>query len=653
VLKPEIYAALFANLTVGLAIVDLSGKIVQANPALQRMLGTPGSQLMGRPLDTIFETEERLAIHRLWNEIVSLQRPASEVPMRFRKESGGDVWGRLTLSLVSSGRKPAFAIAQLEDDTQRHGSEATANTRSRQLSILAHASRGFNPELSTTSILRTLVQWALELAGGDSGSYGILRAGGFEFTEYLEDGGWKEMDQNLPTQDNAVLGAEPAKPRLVNQEFDDPRRAWHEYFRAKSLIEIPILNCTGGILGSLRLNSKKEKIYGREDIELLEGLAASAAVAFESAQLHEKTRSELDFRDAALRASEERFYRAQETAKIGAFDWNPKSDRLAWWAEVPTLRGMVPDGLSETWGRFLHPDDAERVKKSIRHAVQEGRHFDVEGRVIRPDGETVWFRAVGHPIHNADAAPHYVGVTIDISSHKLAEEALLNSEKQASVGRMAATIAHEINNPLEAVLNLVYLARMSTPNHETKDFLISAEQEIARISHITKQTLAFYRDSTAPSQLDFSALVEETIPLYLRGLLKKDLSVQTRFERPAMLTGFGGELKQVISNLLANAIDVCGEKSSIWVRTRVCGDFVQLTVADRGSGIPQELRAHIFDAFFTTKKQVGTGLGLWVTRGIVKKHRGSIRVRSRTGANSGTVFMVRLPRNMPKPAMAG
>jgi PAS domain S-box-containing protein len=368
-LKPEVYAALFSNLTVGLAILDLSGVIVEVNPALQKMLGTPVSHLIGRPLDTICQAQERHAIHKLWNEAVALQRPASEILLRCRHDSGGDLWGRLTVSLVSSGGKPAFAIAQIADDTLRRGTEVTANARGRQLSII--------------------------------------------------------------------------------------------------------------------------------------------------------------------------------------------------------------------------------------------------------------------------------------------EEALLNSEKLACVGRMAATIAHEINNPLEAVLNLVYLARMSTPNDETKEFLLSAEREIARISHITKQTLAFYRDTTAPSQLDLSVLVDDTISLYQRNLLKKNLVVHTRLQRPVMLTGFGGELKQVISNLLANAIDVCEERSSISVRTRVCGEFVQLTVADRGVGIPPELHAHIFDPFFTTKKHAGTGLGLWVTRGIVEKHHGSIRLRSRTGAKGGTIFMVRLPRTMPTPTPAG
>jgi signal transduction histidine kinase len=220
-----------------------------------------------------------------------------------------------------------------------------------------------------------------------------------------------------------------------------------------------------------------------------------------------------------------------------------------------------------------------------------------------------------------------------------AEVALIKTERLATAGRLAATIAHEINNPLEAVTNLIYLAR-SAPAGKSRRYLKMVEEELGRISHITKMTLGFYRDTGAPSQVDIGELVREVLALYESKLHAKNIRVQTELEYPQTVLGSKGELRQVIANLVANALDVLPNGGALTLSATQVQGAVQFSVADNGSGIPAENLSRIFEPFFTTKAESGTGLGLWVSRQIVEKHGGSITVES---GPAGTRFIILLP----------
>jgi signal transduction histidine kinase len=235
----------------------------------------------------------------------------------------------------------------------------------------------------------------------------------------------------------------------------------------------------------------------------------------------------------------------------------------------------------------------------------------------------------------------------DVTEKKAAEAALLQSEKLASVGRMAATVAHEINNPLEMVTNCIYLA-VSDPNlpPEVKEHLATAERELRRVAHIAKRTLGFYRETTKPAVVDIRTLVDEVVELYDPKFTRKNIRLKIEHNGHRKGTvAIAGEIRQVISNLLTNAIDASRPKGMVRVRTsRVtlngCG-YTRITVADAGAGISTVNRSRIFEPFFTTKKSVGTGLGLWVSSEIIQKHKGKILLRSVEG--KGTVFSVFLP----------
>jgi signal transduction histidine kinase len=212
-------------------------------------------------------------------------------------------------------------------------------------------------------------------------------------------------------------------------------------------------------------------------------------------------------------------------------------------------------------------------------------------------------------------------------------------------------VAHEINNPLEAVTNLVYLAKEHAVREDVRQFLAVAEQELDRVAHITKQTLGFYRDTTKPSAVRIGELLNPLVAVFASRSRNKGVEISPEILDDPVLYAAAGEIRQLIANLLSNSIDAVPSGGQI--RIRVSGHKertakpvagVRITIADSGPGIPAEDRQHLFEPFFTTKKEVGTGLGLWVCKNIVKKHHGSIRMRSSAApGRSWTVFSVFLP----------
>jgi signal transduction histidine kinase len=236
-----------------------------------------------------------------------------------------------------------------------------------------------------------------------------------------------------------------------------------------------------------------------------------------------------------------------------------------------------------------------------------------------------------------------------------AQEVLRESEKLAATGRLAATIAHEINNPLESLTNLLYLIESDKSLSETaKRFASAAGQEIKRTAHITKQMLAFHRQPTTPVDFSISEVLDNVVELYAAKIEQSGITVQKQYETAAKVKGFPAELRQVFANLLGNAIEASGQRGVIRLHTFGSHEWcnahrlgVRVVIADNGVGISPENRRRLFEPFVTTKGERGTGLGLWVSSGIVQKHEGSIRVRSSTrSGRSGTCFSVFLPERV-------
>jgi signal transduction histidine kinase len=236
-----------------------------------------------------------------------------------------------------------------------------------------------------------------------------------------------------------------------------------------------------------------------------------------------------------------------------------------------------------------------------------------------------------------------------------AAEVLRENQKLLTLGRLAASIAHEINNPLESITNLLYLIEIdhSSPQ-KSAEYLKLARRELNRVVDISKQTLTFSRETSTPVRLQLTELIEEVLVLYGRKIADKDLQVVREYESSEAITVFPGEMRQVLSNLITNAVEASAKGGKLILRirdTRKWSDVgvrgLRFSVADNGSGISRDARRRLGEPFFTTKGHAGTGLGLWVTRSILSRYGGNLQLRSSTSEDGhGTVFSIFLPTNM-------
>jgi len=324
--------------------------------------------------------------------------------------------------------------------------------------------------------------------------------------------------------------------------------------------------------------------------------------------------------------------------------------------------------VSRHLGRTLTDLLPARVAEQVGNAVQQVfsseepvRNLELNGEGGKPRRPWTWLISA-YPVRTTPTQVRWVGViALDASERKRSEEALRRSEKLAVTGRLAASIAHEINNPLEAITNLLFLLRNFSDLPEgAKQYASMAEYEVRRIAEITQQTLRFYRQPTQPARATLAELLDSVLSLYQGRINALDIRLERDYDPELSLFCFAGEIRQVFANLVGNAIDASSAGGRLLLRARRSRDWknpaqtgIRFAVADTGSGMEPEIREHIFEAFFTTKEVTGTGLGLWVSHEIILKHQGLVRVRSRAAtqgngkapATCGTVFEVFLPDN--------
>jgi signal transduction histidine kinase len=318
--------------------------------------------------------------------------------------------------------------------------------------------------------------------------------------------------------------------------------------------------------------------------------------------------------------------------------------------------------LGRTLTDLVPKDVATEIEGAVRRVFssEEAVHnLELSGIGGKPRRPWTWLISA-YPVRTTPNQVRWVGIiALDASDRKRSEEALRRSEKLAVTGRLAASIAHEINNPLEAITNLLFLLRSySDLPDAAKQYVTMAEYEVRRIAEITQQTLRFYRQPTQPGRVTVEELLDSVLNLYQSRIHALDLRVERDYEAGLTLFCFAGEIRQVFANLVGNSIDACSIGGRLVVRARRSRDWrnpeqsgIRFTVADTGAGMERDVREHIFEAFFTTKEVTGTGLGLWVSQEIILKHHGLVRVRSRTATpadgpartNSGTVFEVFIP----------
>lgn len=322
--------------------------------------------------------------------------------------------------------------------------------------------------------------------------------------------------------------------------------------------------------------------------------------------------------------------------------WNEGAHRMFGY----TAEEMIGHSILRIIPVELHYEEDEILRKL--RAGERIEHYETTRQ--KKDGVKFDVSVTISPIR--DGSGRVIGaskIARDISDRKRIERLLIQSEKLAATGRMAATIAHEINNPLESVLNLVFLARQHSPaTGKVSEYLHIAEEELERVSHIARQTLGYYRDTGTPVELYLHDLLENVLFVYQSKMSTIGITVEKQFNDLQKIRLSKGETLQVFSNVISNAIDAMklGGLLKITIRklSSSRGDGIQATIRDNGVGIAQEDLDRVFEPFFTTKGELGTGIGLWVAKQLVERRGGQISIASNTEkGKSGTSVTIFFP----------
>lgn len=291
-------------------------------------------------------------------------------------------------------------------------------------------------------------------------------------------------------------------------------------------------------------------------------------------------------------------------------------------------------------------------KRCLVHEVFRGNRSanQLTDTIFRKDGSSLAVALSAKPITVAGRVSGVAVAFRDLTQSQRQDEALRKLEKQAAVGQLASAIAHEINNPLESITNLLYLIRQSESMLDVQEYAGLAQEELGRVAAITLQTLRFHRQQSRPAEIDMAELLHTVMALYTGRLLVRCIVVDLKLDAAPKVLCQEGEVRQVVNNLIRNSLDAMNDGGRLFIRLHAQPDWrtgsagVRLTVSDTGEGIASSIQPHLFEPFQTTKELTGTGLGLWVSKGIVEKHGGRIAVRTRRGPIShGTVFTVWLP----------
>ncbi len=329
-----------------------------------------------------------------------------------------------------------------------------------------------------------------------------------------------------------------------------------------------------------------------------------------------------------------------------------------------------PDGTIQSWNegaiRIFGWSSAEVLGRSISSLMDDGAATAMQDAMallgsgtqvvrdfagVRKDGSTLDLSVSLTPHLEAPGTlVAFSAIIRDVTLLKASERALLQNEKLASVGRMASSIAHEINNPLEAVTNLLYILQSHPLPAESLELVTMAQEELARVSQIATQTLRFYKQSSSRVPVDVETLVQSVLALYRSRFANAGITASSDCKRASPFRCFDGEIRQIIVNLVANAFDAMKSGGTLTIRCRDTILFsgsrpeLRITIADTGTGMDSSTLRRLFEPFFTTKGIGGTGLGMWITQDLVNKNAGRVRVRSSVKPEKrGTVFVLTFP----------
>jgi len=363
-------------------------------------------------------------------------------------------------------------------------------------------------------------------------------------------------------------------------------------------------------------------------------------------------------------AAQRRFHDLVEGLEAIVWEAEPNGSFTFVSRRAETMLGYAPEQWikSDSWVRHIYAEDREHVFGLLRRRASDVPN-DCEYRAVTAAGRLLWLRMIVYPLRDESGRICQLrGLIVDVTERRQAEAALRTSERLATTGRLAASIAHEINNPMAAVTNLIYLIQnVPGVDDSVRQYARMAQEELSRMAHITRQMLGFYRESSKSVPVQITELLDSVFELYGRRIRNSGAIIEKTYEPVPAIDIFPGEMRQVFSNLLLNALDAVAEGGRVRIHVYASPDWrdprrsgVRVVIADNGPGIRAEHCQRFFEPFFTTKGQKGTGVGLWVSQGIVEKHEGSIRVWSgRQPGRSGTCFSIFLPQKQATAQASG
>ncbi len=538
---------------------------------------------------------------------------------------------------------------------------AAEQQRTAVLRSLAEAAVKINSVLALDSLLQVITDQARSTIGARQALATLLPKGelNHSITCVSVAEGQTALEFAKESSEMFMLACNLNKPVRLNS--GSRANTWGPVRRATDAVRYgwlaaPLLTRDGRNLGLIQLSQKLDGEFSHDDEAILVQLTHMASVAIDNVRLYREAQEQVaETRRAQemLERSKESMQLAQQYVGIGIWEWDLQTGALVWSDEIRRLHGIEAekfDGRYESWMETIVLEDRQQVHTSITEALASKGEYEVQYRVIFADKSVHWLEARGRTIVISGTPVRMLGVAMDVTSRKAAEQTLRQSEKLAATGRLAASIAHEINNPLASVMNALYILRTNSKVPESAlVYVKTAEEELARVVHITKQTLGFYREISSPVLSSVPQLFDEVLAAYDSRIEQGKITVHKEFADVGQLAAFPSELRQVFSNLVLNAIEASSMPGNIYIRVRQAHNQhgrggIRVTVADDGRGIARENMSRIFEPFFSTKDSKGTGLGLWVSQGIVQKHQGKLRVRSRTGEdNHGTCCTVFLP----------
>jgi len=528
--------------------------------------------------------------------------------------------------------------------------------------------------------LQTLIQAAtdagLQLCGAQFGAflYNVIDNAGESYLLYTLSGADRSKFERFPMPRNTAVFGPTFEGQGVVRSGDitkDPRyRRNDPYFGMPpghlpvcSYLAVPVKSQSGEVLGGLFYGHEETDVFQQDAEDLVATIAAQAAIAMENFRLREQLNRKMEESERAEERQRENARRVSEVAAIvessdDAIISKDLTGRIVSWNQAAThIFGYSREEIVGSSILRLVPEDLHPEEKMIIGKIRAGERIDhFETVRVTKDGQRLDVSLSISPVR--DASGTIVGaskILRDVSDKKRTEALLLQAEKMAAAGRMAATIAHEVNNPLEAVTNLIYLARLNAHDPmQVETFLGAAESEVARVSHIAKQTLGFYRENASAVHASLAELAAHALQVYRPKCEANGIDIEEDLTSTRQIVMRKGEMMQVISNLIANAIYAMPSGGTLSVSVvdvdRADASGVQLTVRDNGTGIAAEQLPRIFDAFFTTRSAIGTGIGLFVAKQFVEGHGGKICVESSTDPEShGTAMSVFLPLENDRP----